>query len=84
MIHSPISADPFLMLFGTPRTAQPAMLGRYSAALGVWVVDCKGGERPIVEIDGGSLVATPSKTMTQFEVDDDDPPIAPDWTIRVP
>lgn len=64
MMHSPTSADPFLMRFATPRMAQPAMPGRYSAALGVWVVDCEEGERPIVEIDGGSLVATQSKTMT--------------------
>lgn len=73
MMHSQTSADPFLMRFATPRTAQPPMPGRYSASLGVWVVDCEGGERPIVEIDGGSLVATQSKTMTQVEVDDDDP-----------
>lgn len=72
-MHSKTSADPFLMRFATPRTAQPPMPGRYSTSLGVWVVDCEGGERPIVEIDSGSLVATQSKTMTQVEVDDDDP-----------
>ncbi len=72
-MYSPSSADPFLMRFATPRTAQPPMPGRYSASLGVWVVNCVEGERPIVEVDGGSLVATQSKTMTQVEVDDDDP-----------
>ena len=67
------AADPFLVRFATPRTAQPPMPGRYSSALGVWVVDGAGGEQPIVETADGSLVSTQSKTMTQVEVDDDDP-----------
>ena len=69
----PAAADPFLLRFATPRTAQAPMPGRYSSALGVWVVDSDGGEQPIVEAADGSLVSTQSKTMTQVEVDDDDP-----------
>lgn len=66
-------AEPFLLRFATPRTADAEMPGRYSSALNVWVVDGDGGETPIIEVAGGSLVATSSKTMTQVEVDDDDP-----------
>jgi hypothetical protein len=71
---SPIAlADPFLLQFGTPRSADAAMPGRYSAKLNVWVIDAEDGEVPIIEVEGGSLVVTQSKTMTHVEVDDDDP-----------
>ncbi|KTT98233.1 hypothetical protein SB4_11770 [Sphingomonas sanguinis] len=73
-IHSPIApADPFLLRFVTPRSADAEMPGHYSPELGVWVVDSEDGPVPIIEIAGGALVATQSKTMTQVEVDDDDP-----------
>lgn len=67
------AADPFLLRFAVPRVGDAAILGRYSPELGVWVIDEEDGERPIIEVAGGSLVATQSKTMTQVEVDDDDP-----------
>jgi hypothetical protein len=66
-------ADPFLLRFATTRSADEEMPGRYSSKLGVWVIDGEEGELPIIEIAGGSLVATQSKTMTRVEVDDDDP-----------
>lgn len=72
--HSSVTTpDPFLFRFATPRSADAEMPGRYSLELGVWVVDGEDGERPIIEVAGGSLVATQSKTMTHVEVDDDDP-----------
>lgn len=49
------------------------MPGHYSPAACLWVVNQDGAELPIVEIDGGSLAATQSKTMTWQEADDDDP-----------
>ncbi|AGH50181.1 hypothetical protein G432_12300 [Sphingomonas sp. MM-1] len=70
---SRVAADPFLLRFATPRSADAEMPGRYSPDLGVWVIDRDGGEVPIIEVAGGSLVATQSKTMTHVEVDDDDP-----------
>jgi hypothetical protein len=73
-LHSIVTpADPFLLRFATPRSADAEMPGRYSPELGVWVVNGEGGEVPIIEVAGGALVATQSKTMTQVEVDDDDP-----------
>jgi|APDee1175537692_1029409.scaffolds.fasta_scaffold00098_12 hypothetical protein len=73
-VHSPItSAEPFLLRFATPRSADAEMPGRYSSELGVWVVDGEDGAVPIIEVAGGGLVVTQSKTMTQVEVDDDDP-----------
>jgi hypothetical protein len=73
-VHSPIEPpDPFLLRFATPRSAETEMPGRYSPELGVWVVDGEDGPVPIIEVAGGRLVATQSKTMTQVEVDDDDP-----------
>ncbi|SES05826.1 hypothetical protein SAMN05518866_13511 [Sphingobium sp. YR768] len=73
-VHSPIaSADPFLLRFATSRSAEAEMPGRYSPELGVWVVDGEQGVVPIIEVAGGELVVTQSKTMTQVEVDDDDP-----------
>jgi hypothetical protein len=66
-------SDPLLFRFATPRLADSEMPGRYSPELGVWVVDNEDGEVPIIEVAGGSLVATQSKTMTHVEVDDDDP-----------
>lgn len=73
-VHSPIGpADPFLLRFATPRSADDEMPGRYSHDLGVWVVDGEDGVVPIIEIADGGLVATQTKTMTQVEVDDDDP-----------
>lgn len=72
--HSTVTTvDPFLLRFGSPRAADAEMPGRYSAQLSVWVIDGDDGELPIIEVAGGSLVATQSKTMTQVEVDDDDP-----------
>lgn len=72
-LHTMITpADPFLLRFATPRSADAEMPGRYSPELGVWVVDGEGGAVPIIEIANGTLVATQSKTMTQVEVDDDD------------
>ncbi|WP_142781903.1 hypothetical protein [Agrobacterium sp. T29] len=72
--HFPVKpADPFLLRFATPRSAEAEMPGRYSHELGVWVVDGENGAVPIIEVAGGGLVATQSKTMTQVEVDDDDP-----------
>ena len=68
-----IKADPFLLRFATRRSADKEMSGRYSPELQVWVIDTGNGEVPIIEVAGGSLVATQSKTMTQVEVDDDDP-----------
>lgn len=68
-----IPAKPFLLRFATPRSADAPMPGYYSPNLGVWVMDSEDGEMPIIEVAGGSLVATQSKTMTQVEVDDDDP-----------
>ncbi|MBA4307728.1 hypothetical protein ACFSAG_00310 [Sphingorhabdus buctiana] len=71
--HSSITApDPFLFRFATPRSAEAEMPGRYSSKLDVWVIDSEEGEVPIIEVAGGSLVATQSKTMTHVEVDDDD------------
>jgi hypothetical protein len=71
---SPVTAaDPFLLRFATPRSADAAMPGHYSLELGVWAIDGEDGEVPIIEVAGGTLVATQSKTMTQVEVDDDDP-----------
>ena len=67
------AADPFLLRFRTPRSADSPMPGRYSQELGVWVVEGEDGEVPIIEVADGSLVATQSKTMTHVEVDDDDP-----------
>ena len=67
------TATPFLLRFAAARSADPAMPGHYSPRLCVWVVDSEQGECPIIEVAGGSLVATQSKTMTQVEVDDDDP-----------
>lgn len=62
-----------MLRFATPRTADAeGMPGHYSAELGVWVVDGDEGEVPIVEVAGGALVVTLSKTMTHVEVDDDD------------
>jgi len=73
-VHSPIaSAAPFLLRFATPRSADAEMPGRYSPELGVWVVDGEYGAVPIIEVAGGGLVVTQSKTMTQVEVDDEDP-----------
>jgi hypothetical protein len=73
-VRSPIVlADPFLLRFGTPRSADAEMPGRYSPELAIWVVDGEDGPVPIIEVAGGGLVATQSKTMTQVEVDDDDP-----------
>jgi hypothetical protein len=74
-LSSVTAADPFLLRFAMPRSADAEIPGRYSPELGVWMVDGDGdeGERPIIEVDGGSLVVTQSKTMTQVEVDDDDP-----------
>ncbi len=66
-------AAPFLFRFATPRSADAPMPGHYSSELGVWVIDTADGDVPIIEVAGGSLVATQSKTMTQVEVDDDDP-----------
>lgn len=66
-------ADPFLFRFATPRSADAEMPGRYSPDLCVWVIDGEDGEVPIIEVAGGSLVITQSKTMTRVEVDDDDP-----------
>ena len=74
IVCSPIAtADPFLLRYATPRTADADMPGRYSPELGVWVVDGEYGAVPIIEVAGGGLVVTQSKTMTQVEVDDDDP-----------
>lgn len=67
------AAEPFMFRFATPRTVDAEMPGRYSSDLGVWVVDGDDGVVPIVEVAGGSFVATQSKTMTHVEVDDDDP-----------
>lgn len=73
-VFSPvIKTDPFLLRFATPRSADSERPGRYSPELGVWVIDSEDGEVPIIEVAGGSLVATQSKTMTHVEVDDDDP-----------
>lgn len=72
-LSSVAAPDPFLLRFSTRRSADVAMPGRYSAELDVWVIDAKDGEVPIIEVAGGSLVATQSKTMTHVEVDDDDP-----------
>jgi hypothetical protein len=72
-LHTMITpADPFLLRFATPRSADAEMPGRYSPELGMWVVDGEAGAVPIIEIANGTLVATQSKTMTQVEVDDDD------------
>lgn len=49
------------------------MPGHNSTALGVWVAGSDGDEQPILKIAGGRLVTTQSKTMTQVQVDDDDP-----------
>lgn len=70
---STTTAVPFLLRFATPRSADAEMPGRYSEELGIWVLDGEGGTRPIVEVAGGSLVVTQTKTMTHVEVDDDDP-----------
>lgn len=67
------AAEPFLLRFATPRSAESPMPGRYSPELDVWVVEDAGCERPIVEVAGGSLTATQTKTMTHTEADDDDP-----------
>lgn len=72
-LSSLTAAEPFLFRFATPRVADAVTPGRYSAELAVWVIDGEDGEVPIIEVDGGSLVVTQSKTMTQVEVDDDDP-----------
>lgn len=73
-VHSSItSADPFLLRFATPRSAEAGMPGRYSPELSVWVVDGEEGERSIIEVAAGSLVATQTKTMQHVESDDDDP-----------
>lgn len=73
--HSAVTdkVEPFLLRFATPQSPGTEMPGRYSAELGLWVVDREAGEVPIVEVEGGSLVVTVSKTMTQVEVDDEDP-----------
>lgn len=68
-----VVAEPFLFRFATPRSVDAPMPGRYSADLGVWVIDGDEGTQPIIETANGSLVMTQSKTMTQVEVDDDDP-----------
>ena len=49
------------------------MPGRYSPELGVWVIDCDGAERPIVEVQSDVMAATQTKTMQRVEADDDDP-----------
>lgn len=66
-------SDPFLLRFATPRASGAEMPGRYSAVLDVWVLDCEGGEQPIIEVSAGSLAMTQTKTMQQVESDDDDP-----------
>lgn len=66
-------SDPFLLRFATPRASGAEMPGRYSADLDVWVLDCEGGEQPIIEVSAGSLAMTQTKTMQQVESDDDDP-----------
>lgn len=73
-VHSSMtSAEPFLLRFATPRSAEAVMPGRYSPERSVWVVDGEEGERPIVEVAAGSLVATQTKTAQYVESDDDDP-----------
>lgn len=67
------SAEPFLFRHATTRTSEGDMPGRYSALADLWVVDTEEGERPIIDVDGGAMVATATKTMTQQESDDDDP-----------
>ena len=73
VLSSATFADPFLLRFATPRSAEADMPGHYSTDLGMWVVDGEEGEGPIIDVAGGSLIATQSKTMTRVEVDDDDP-----------
>lgn len=70
---SVLATEPFLLRFATPRSNDAEMPGHYSSQLGIWVVEGDEGEVPIIEVAGGSLVATQSKTMTRVEVDDDDP-----------
>lgn len=67
------AANPFLLRFATPRSADEEMPGHYSPDLRVWVIDGDDGEVPIIEVAGGALVVTQSKTMTRVEVDDEDP-----------
>ena len=64
--------EPFLFRFAQPRSVDAEMPGHYCDEQKVWVLETVTGERPIIEIDGGSLIATQSKTMTQVETDDDD------------
>ena len=67
------TVDPFLLRFATPRSGGSEMPGRYSPELGVWVIDCDGAERPIVEVHSNVMAATQTKTMQRVEADDDDP-----------
>jgi len=62
---------PTLAGLAVARTGSAKMIGRYCPERDVWVVDCEGAARPIIEL-GGDLAGTTTMTKVRAERDDTD------------
>jgi hypothetical protein len=65
----PNVSTPFLAKYASERTESAEMQGRYCSKVSMWVVDHKGEETSLIDVDTG-LVELVTKTRTQQESDD--------------
>ena len=64
------ATQPILLRYGTPRRAEPTLLGRYCVEREMWVVPTVEGERPAIDIPTMQPLLR-TKTATHREQDDD-------------